>query len=328
MNWLITGGCGFIGTALIRRLLQEGQMIRIIDDLSVGSCAALGVCQSEIQRNVGELKEWNSLTLIVSDIRDPLVASIVADGADVVVHLAASTGVIPSVENPLVDFDVNARGTITYLEAARKRSVPRFVFASSGAPLGSQVPPLHENLAPRPLSPYGASKLAGEGYCSAYWGSYGLETVALRFGNIYGPGSQNKQSVIAKFIKQVLAGDALTIYGDGTQTRDYVFVDDIVEAIMRAASIPDIGGQLFQIATSREHTVSEVLEIIVGELAQIVEKPIRVTHAAARAGEVIRNYSDTSKAEKMMGFTAKVDLPVGIPRTIQFFMNNSLATLR
>ena len=131
----------------------------------------------------------------------------------------------------------------------------RFVFASSGAPVGEVKLPIHEELAPHPVSPYGASKLAGEGYCSAYYRTYGLETVALRFGNVYGPGSTHKGSVVAKFIRQALAGETLEIYGDGTQTRDFIYVDDLIKAIWQASRVPNIGGEESQIATNRETTL-------------------------------------------------------------------------
>ena len=138
------------------------------------------------------------------------------EGADVVIHLAANTGVGPSVENPRMDCETNVTGTLNALEAARAAGAGRFVFASSGAPLGVQTPPLHEEMAPHPASPYGASKLAGEGYCSAWFHSFGVETVVLRFGNVYGEGSTRKASVVAKFIKRALAGEVLEIYGDGS----------------------------------------------------------------------------------------------------------------
>ena len=132
-----------------------------------------------------------------------------------------------------------------------------------GAPVGEANPPIHEELAPHPVSPYGASKLAGEGYCSAYYRTFGLETVVLRFGNVYGPGATHKDSVVAKFIRQALAGETLEIYGDGTQTRDFIYVEDLVKAIWQAATVSGVGGEIFQIATNRETTLHELTELLV-----------------------------------------------------------------
>src|SRR5262249_16844775 len=154
----------------------------------------------------------------------------------------------------------NVVGTLNYLEACRRLGVRRFVFASSGAPIGDCEPPLHEEMPGHPVSPYGASKLAGEAYCSAYRHSFGIETVALRFGNCYGPLSSHKNSVVAKFIRQALAGQPWEIFGDGCQTRDFIYVQDVTDAIIRAATVEGIGGEVFQIATNSETTVLELAE--------------------------------------------------------------------
>src|SRR5207245_1208344 len=199
--------------------------------------------------------------LIIGDIRDYETCLRSTQKIDIVVHLAASTGVPTSVENPRANFEANVLGIFNMLEAARKNQVKRFIFASSGAPLGEVEPPIHEEKAPKPVSPYGASKLAGEGYCSVYARCFGLKTVVLRFGNAYGPRSGHKQSVVAKFIKQALDGEALEIYGDGAQTRDFIFIDDLVDAIQRAVHAGG-GGEIFQIASNRETTVGEIAEFI------------------------------------------------------------------
>ena len=140
----------------------------------------------------------------------------------------------PSVENPRLDMECNVIGTLNMLEGARMHKVKRFIFASSGAPIGECEPPIHEEMAPHPVSPYGASKLAGEGYCSAYFRTFDVETIALRFGNVYGPGSGHKNSVVAKFIRQAMQGETLEIYGDGKQTRDFIYIDDLIQAICLA----------------------------------------------------------------------------------------------
>ena len=208
------------------------------------------------------------------------------------------------------------------LEAARKAGVRRFVFASSGAPLGVQTPPLHEELAPHPASPYGASKLAGEGYCSAYFHCFGLETVALRFGNVYGEGSGHKNSVVAKFIKQAMAGEKLEIYGDGAQTRDFIHISDLIDAIRKAATVKSIGGETFQIATARETTVREMTDLLLDALeAEGVARP--ETFLGPRPdGDVMRNFSDTSKARDRLGWHTQVQLEDGLRRTVRHFLEH------
>ena len=322
-NWLITGGCGFIGTALTRKLRARGLNIKIVDNLLTGSLSGLGEVARVVEPNTAHdagIAPWTGLDVVIADIRASDIAAMAAKEAQVIVHLAANTGVMPSMEDPLYDRSVNVEGTFNYLEAARHRGVSRFVFASSGAVLGPQLPPLHEKLPSRPISPYGASKLAGEAYCSAYHGAFGVDTVALRFGNVYGPGSHHKNSVVAKFIKQALAGEILTIYGDGHQTRDFIYIEDIADAIYRAATVPGLGGEVFQIATQREHTVLEVLELIRAELKRVRDLDVRVQHEPERTGEVQRNFSDVSHAKKKLGFTPTVELADGIRRTITNYL--------
>lgn len=322
---VITGGCGFIGLNLIRFLINsnENVCIRIVDDLSVGQPEDLNrVCTFNLVRTE-ELRGWdNGVALIVGDIQDAGLADFVCQGADRVVHLAANTGVIPSIEDPRADCEINVIGTFNYLEAAGKCGVRRFVFASSGAPLGEQTPPINENMVPRPISPYGASKLCGEAYCSAFFGSFGLETVALRFGNVYGPYSTHKGSVVAKFIKHIMAGESLPIYGDGNQTRDFIYINDLVDAILLAVEKPDVGGEVFQIATHKEHTVAEVAEA----LNRIAEKHLgrksEIAYEKERKGEVKRNYSDISKARRLLGFEPKWELEEGLEETFLWFLKN------
>jgi len=259
--------------------------------------------------------------LIVGDIMDDQLALTVSQGCDIIVHFAANTGVGPSVENPRADMLANVVGTFNYLEAARINKIPRFIFASSGAPAGEVEPPIHEELPPHPVSPYGASKLAGEGYCSAYKRTFGIDTVMLRFGNVYGPGSVHKSSVVAKFIRRALAGETLEIYGDGTQTRDFIYIDDLIDAVMLAATAPDIGGEAFQIATSRETTVGEMAEKLVATLTEAGVANIKLINAETRLGDVKRNFSDTTKARQRLGWQPKIELDAGLGKTVSYFVN-------
>ena len=331
MNWLITGGCGFLGTSLIKRLMSEGgHSIRIVDNLSVGSREDLAaVCEftestaSALITSFPPLGEEGGMgagiQLIVGDILDDKLALAAAEGMDVIIHFAANTGVAPSVEDPRMDCVNNVIGTLNYLEAARHCKVKRFIFASSGAPVGEVEPPIHEEMAPHPVSPYGASKLAGEGYCSAYHRTFGVETVSLRFGNVYGPGSGHKSSVVAKFIRRALAGQSLEIYGNGSQTRDFIFIDDLIDGVWRAATMPGVGGETFQIATSSETSVRAMLEMLVPTLKRhgIAVPPVEFSEP--RLGDVMRNFSDTSKARRILGWQCRMSLEEGLENAVVWF---------
>jgi UDP-glucose 4-epimerase len=235
--------------------------------------------------------------------------------------LAANTGVGPSIEDPMRDCTINVVGTLTYLEACRLNGVRRFVFASSSAAVGECKPPLHEELATHPASPYGASKLAGEAYCSGYARSFGLGTVALRFGNCYGPLSGHKTSVVAKFIREAFAGESWEIYGNGRQTRDFIYVEDVIDAIILAGTADTVGGEIFQIATSTETTVSELAIKLAAVLQSYGIRPPDMRYAQTRVGDVVRNYSDTEKARNHLGWSSKVSLDEGLDRTVRWFLD-------
>lgn len=315
-KWLITGGCGFIGTSLIKNLVSEGgHFIRVLDNLSVGTRDDLSQVCSFSEDETGT----ENVQLIVGDITDEKTCMDSAENMDVIVHLAANTGVGPSVEDPKSDMTSNVIGTFNMLEAARHNNVKRFIFASSGAPAGEVDPPIHEELAPHPVSPYGASKLAGEGYCSAYFKSFGVETISLRFGNVYGPGSGHKNSVVAKFIKQAINGETLEIYGDGKQTRDFIYIDDLINAVRLSQRITGIGGETFQIATNKETTVLEMVKILLPILDEAGIQDIQIKHGEKLVGDVMRNFSDTSKAKKMMNWSSEYTLEMGLAITVKTF---------
>lgn len=330
MKWLITGGCGFLGTSLITDLMAEGgHSVRILDNLSVGNRTDLAkVCKftettgSSLLPRDSSSEKNTSVELIVGDILDEPLAVKVAKDMDVIVHLAANTGVGPSVENPRLDCVTNIIGIFNYLEAARHNKVKRFVFASSGAPVGECTPPIHEELPAHPVSPYGASKLAGEGYCSAYYQTFGIETVALRFGNVYGPLSGHKNSAVAKFIRKAMNGEPIEIYGDGKQTRDFIYIGDLVRAVRLAASVEGIGGEVFQIATNAETTVGELVELLLPILRQAGIESVNINHSAPRLGDVMRNFSDTTKAGKILGWKPQTDLVAGLQKTIGWYFED------
>ncbi len=316
---LITGGCGFIGTSLIASLLKDNpdRPIRVLDNLVTGTGQDLAEVASYRQVRAGEAAAVGGVTLVAGDIRDAGLVAECAKGVGTIVHLAANTGVAPSVENPRLDMECNVVGTLNVLEAARLHGVRRFVFASSGAPAGEVEPPIHEEVPPHPVSPYGASKLAGEGYCSAYYRTFGIGTICLRFGNGYGPRSKHKSSVVAKFIRQALAGETCVIFGDGTQTRDFIYIGDLVRAI-RLGMEKDVGGETFQIANGTERTVGEVAALISSALGRRGIE-MRLEHDSPRLGDVKRNYSDTRKAARMLGWRGEMSLEQGVEATIDYF---------
>jgi UDP-glucose 4-epimerase len=297
---LVTGGAGFIGATLVPILVAQGLRVRVLDNLSVGTQDALADTPVE----------W-----VIGDITDAATVATAMQGATGVVHLAAHTNVIDSIQNPAHDFAVNVGGTLNLLTASRAAGVSRFVFASSNAPIGDNVPPIDEEKPARPLSPYGASKLAGEGYCSAFHGSYGLGTVVLRFANVYGPRSTHKGSVVAKFIKDALTTGHLTIYGDGAQTRDFIYVEDLARAIL-AGLTGHCGGETFQIASGTETSILDLAQRI---RAAFPERAITVHHEAQRAGEIIKNYSAIGKAARVLGWQPQVELEHGLTATVAWF---------
>jgi UDP-glucose 4-epimerase len=322
----VTGGCGFIGTNLIAHLLKENPQakIRVLDNLSVGTKEDLADVCNFTELSLDSQNPQSSIEthveLIVGDIRDYDVCLRFCEGIDIVIHLAASTGVPYSVEYPKNDMEANVTGTFNMLEASRHSGIKKFIFASSGAPIGECEPPIHEEVAPHPVSPYGASKLAGEAYCSTFYNTFDLETVSLRFGNVYGPGSNHKSSVIAKFIKLAIKGETLEIYGDGGQTRDFIYIDDLIRAVLLSAMANGIGGETFQIATNTETTISEVLDKLVPILAESGFKDVKVFHGAPRTGDIRRNYSDTTKAQKFLGWEIQIKLTQGLKQTVDWFI--------
>lgn len=309
---LVTGGAGFIGANLVRLLLDRNYRVTVLDNLVSGR---------------SEYLDGLPVEFIHGNILDRATAQKAVANQDGVIHLAAQTGVPNSLRDPCSDCEVNVLGTLQLLEACRAekrrgeaqgndtgRRGPRFIFASSNAPLGRQLPPATEDKAPLPISPYGASKLAGEAYCLAYHGSWGLGTVALRFGNVFGPFSKHKSSVVAKFVAESLAGGALVVDGDGQQTRDFVYVGDLCRAILLALE-SSVAGEVFQVATGTEITI--------GTLARLVQKVSRretaITHGPARQADIRQNYSAIGKIQRLLGWQPEVELEQGLEVTARWF---------
>jgi UDP-glucose 4-epimerase len=320
-NILITGGCGFIGRNLCNKLLQDPTVkIRIVDNLSVPGHE---VFIKYLEKKIFNVEWTKRLTVFNQDIRNFDGMYKLFEGVTHVVHLAANTGVQPSILDPQFDCETNVIGTQNCLQASVEHNVEKFVFASSGAPLGNQIPPLHEEMIARPVSPYGASKLAGEAYLNAYYHSFGLNSAALRFSNVYGPGSNTKASVIAKFIKLILNDQPIEIYGDGSQTRDFIYVEDLVEAIVLSLDLDLPGSEIFQIATNLETSISDLIRLFQDKFEAHGIKLRGALQKELPKGDVARNYSDTDKARKLLNWQASTSLDKGLSHTIEYFINGA-----
>jgi UDP-glucose 4-epimerase len=299
-NVLITGGAGFIGRHLADYLTGRGDVtVTVIDNESLGDRRHLDL--EKVRFIAGDLRN-----------RDELRSAL--EGQDAVVHLAADTRVIESIADPAHNFESNVIGTFNLLELCRELGVERIVAASTGgAILGDVEPPVHEQMAPQPTSPYGASKLMLEGYLSAYSSSYGLSSCALRFSNIYGPRSFHKGSVVAHFYKQILAGEKLVVYGDGSQTRDFLYVGDLVEAIWAAVESPAEGA--YQLGSGKPTTVNHLLEVI----RTVTGLDLEVVYQDFRAGEVRDTWCEIEKARTSFGFDPATQLEDGLRQTWEWF---------
>lgn len=304
---LVTGGAGFIGANLIRMLIGRVPEVVVLDNLSTGD-----------QRYLDTL----DVRLHEKDIRDPGGLSRCFEGVDAVVHLAAYGNVVDSIMSPAENFQVNAQGTLNVLEASRAAGVRKFVLASTGGALmGNAPPPVDERSVPQPISPYGASKLAGEGYCSAYAASYGMNTACCRFGNVYGEFSAHKKGVITRYIKQIHQDEPITIYGDGDSMRDYIYVEDLCRGIVQVLA-HDIGSfNVFHLATGSGTQVSELAETI---YSFFPDKQRRIRYEPARTGEVDKNFADYAKAKAALGFEPRVSLREGMERTVNWYREHVL----
>ena len=299
-NVLITGGAGFIGRHLADHLVDTGEYtVTVIDNESLGDRRHLDL--ERVRFVSGDLRN-----------RDQLRGAL--EGQDSVVHLAANTRVMDSIEDPANNFDHNVVGTFNLLELCRELGVNRVVAASTGgAILGDVPPPVHEEMAPKPTSPYGASKLMLEGYLSAYSNSFGVSGCALRFSNIYGPRSFHKGSVVAHFFKQILAGEPLVVYGDGSQTRDYLYVGDLVAGIRSAIESGAEGA--YQLGSGRGTTINELLDA----MRTATGLDLDVRYEDFRAGEVRDTWCQIDKARAAFGFDPATPLEKGLGETWSWF---------
>jgi len=303
MKILITGGAGFVGSNLCHHLLAVGGYdVTVLDNLSAG--------QSEHRLPA-------AIKVVAGDYTDRETIARCLRGTDAVVHLAALSGVIDSVEDPEPSFRINVEGSFQLLELARQAKVGQLINASTGgALLGEVQPPISESMAPCPLSPYGASKLAVEGYCSAFAGSYGLPCVTLRFSNLYGPRSAHKKSVVAAFIKSIIRNEPLTVYGDGSQQRDYLYVGDLVRGIELALSQRITG--VYQLGFGAPATLNTLIAV----LRKVSGREFEVQYRPRRSGEVHSTWCNIEKATREFGYSAPTSLEAGVRATWNWYIEN------
>lgn len=300
-NVLITGGAGFIGRHLADHLVSTGEYaVTVIDNESLGNRKHLDL--TKVRFVEGDLRS-------VDDLRTAL------EGQEVVVHLAADTRVMDSIEDPAFNFENNVVGTFNLLQTSRALGVERIVAASTGgAIVGDVPPPVHEQIAPAPTSPYGASKLMLEGYLSAFSAAYGLSGCAVRFSNIYGPRSFHKGSVVAHFFKQILAGDPLIVYGDGSQQRDYLFVGDLTAGIQAAIEKADATGA-YQLGSGRPTALND----LIATMRTVTGRDFEVVYKDFRDGEVRNTWCQIDKAREGFGFNPTTPIEDGLRQTWQWF---------
>ncbi len=300
---LVTGGAGFIGANLVRRLLALGVRVRVLDNFVKGD-----------RENLSGLR----VEVVEGDVRNAdAVASALDKDVKHVVHLAAYGSVVDSVMQVLENFEVNVAGTVRLLHLCKERNIEKFVFASSaGAVVGVAEPPITEQSLPKPVSPYGASKLCAEAYCHAFGASYGLKTVCLRFANVYGPYSHLKRSVIPSFISALLENRPMVIYGDGSATRDFLFVEDLCTGICQALSAELEPGTILHLATGRETSILELAHT----LRLMARKPDHpIDFQPKRPGELERSFASYDKARDLIGFHPSTSLRKGLEVTFRWF---------
>ena len=302
-QYLVTGGAGFIGSHLCQRLLASGYAVRVLDDLSSGR-----------RENLAELD--GEVDLIEGDLRDEVLVGAALAGVDYVLHHAAIASVQTSIEQPLFEQEVNAVGTLRLFEAARRAGVRRVVFAASAASYGNEsTAPKREEMLPAPESPYAISKIAGEHYARVYSSLYGLEVVCLRYFNVFGPRqdpSSPYSGVISIFAERMLAGAAPTIFGDGGQSRDFVYIDNVVEANMRACATPGIAGRVYNIGCGRSASLLELVAALNRVLGTVIEPEF----APARPGDVRISLANTAQAQRELGYEPVVHFEEGLEQTL------------
>ena len=307
--YVVTGGGGFIGSHIVEELVRRGETVKVIDDFSTGK-----------RKNVEHFEKHAEI--IEADLAQTKDLVRFLKGVDYVIHQAAIPSVPKSIIDPLTSHQANVNGTLRLLIACREAGVKRVVYASSSSLYGdSPTLPKHEGMTPNPLSPYGAQKLFAEIYCQVFTRAYGLETVSLRYFNVFGPrqdATSQYSGVLALFIPAVLEDRRPTIYGDGLQSRDFTYVQNVVEANLLACTAPGVGGQVFNVACGDRITLNSMLE----DINKILGKRIEPIYATPRAGDIKHSQADITRAKEHLGYKPQVSFEEGLRRTIEWYREN------
>jgi nucleoside-diphosphate-sugar epimerase len=304
MRVLVTGGAGFIGSHIAERLLALGHEVRVLDNFATGRRGNLSGFADEIELVEGDIQSYERANKAVT-------------GVDIVFHQAALPSVPRSIQDPLTSNATNVIGTLNILLAARDHDVRRVIYASSSSAYGrNPALPKHEALAPEPISPYATAKLAGEGYCRSFTSVYGLETVSLRYFNVFGPRQDplsEYAAVVPRFITRLAAGRPPVIFGDGEQSRDFTYIENVVDANIRAIDAADVAGRAINVACGERVTLNQ----LVAELQDLLGTSINPAYAAPRSGEVKDSLADVTLARNLLGYEPIVSLREGLRRTIE-----------
>ncbi|MBK7597672.1 MAG: SDR family oxidoreductase [Acidobacteria bacterium] len=307
--YLVTGGAGFIGSHIVETLVNRGEKVRVLDNLMTGK-----------HENIANFED--RIEFILGDIRDFKALGKAVDGVDTIFHEAAIPSVPRSVEEPQLNHDSNVNGTFNLLLAARDAGVRRVVYAASSSAYGEiGTGEKKEDQLPSPLSPYAVAKLVGEYYCQVFTRVYGLETVSLRYFNVFGPRqdpSSPYSGVISKFVTTLLNGDRPMIFGDGEQSRDFTYVANVVDANIRAAESADAVGEVINLGVNQRTTLNQLLS----ELQKIIGTNITPQYEPPRAGDIRHSLADISRAEKLLGFKPLIGLEEGLKATVDWYRRN------
>ena len=310
-KYLVTGGGGFIGAHLVRRLLADGKNVRVVDNLSTGEILRLSDLMADIE-------------FIEGDLADEEISQEATEGVAYVFHEAAIPSVQRSVQDPVGTNRANITATLNLLESSRKAGVRRFVYAASSSAYGdTPTLPKQESMRPRPLSPYALQKLAGEQYCKLFFDIYGLETVSLRYFNVFGPRqdpNSEYSAVVPKFTSKLLAGEAISVYGDGEQSRDFTYIENVVEANLLALRAPRAAGQVVNVGCGARISLNELVRILENELAT----KAKVNYESAKPGDVRHSLADIRRAKELLGYEPKVMIQEGLRRTIDAMKKNKV----
>jgi UDP-glucose 4-epimerase len=307
--YLVTGGAGFIGSHLTARLLADGARVRVLDNFNTGSMRNLAFADAYA----------STLEVVRGDVRDLPTLERAVDGVTAIFHQAAMRAVPRSLADPLGANDNNVTGTLHVFEAARRAGVRRVVYASSSSVYGDRPElPLREDQPPSPRSPYAVSKAAGEQYGQVWHRLYGVETVGLRYFNVFGPRQDPTSTyaqAIPRFILGALRGEPLEVHGDGMQSRDFGYIDNVVEGNLLAARAPDVGGEVFNIGSGERTSLLE----IIARLERILGRPVPRRHGPLRPGDVRHTHADLSKGKRLLGYTPLVSFDEGFARTVEYY---------